>query len=1178
MILIALGFFVRAVIAEVRSGPIIIDLIEVPKDLAEQGYTPIVMAQRLHSEIAKLGGTNTMRTALEEGFEVGGSQIDFAVPSAGVSFRNIVRYVRQQIGRPESRLRGEIVRERTTKLVSRPASDDSLDSDLDAPAATQVEKIRILLRTADGRAASEVSVSTMADFPALIHKAALAAANLADPYLLATFWFSKEQKGTDFTKTIESVRHCLSSTGAEKHDRAYVIWGNVAAAQRQYADAEEKYRRAIEIAPRQSRGHMGLGNLFRTTRRFDEAFEEYTKAARLERRGAAPRSSLGYVCNDRHKYAEAVPHFEKALKLNPRHVNSLNGIAWSFWKMNRFKEAEAAFSRATDIDPRYGWPYRNRALMLRAQRRYGEAIEYAKAAAETPMAAEALGTWADILLDSGDFSTAMEKYLESEKRNPALQIRFGGEGAILGRKHQYAEAIRVNNEAIDRERLYVNAWLHRAEAQRRLGQFDEAVDTCNRLIRIDPYLASAYVHKGLAIQSRNPDEAMSLFETAAGKDPAETWAWRCWGDALRKQHRYSEGISKHRRALESDRFDSYAHYGCGHILQSMGRENEADEHFRLAYELDGRNAQALRKMADIDLRAGRIAEARMKFERAIAEWPHIAALAIQQGQVLQSLGFLSEALASFDRALSLDERDPDALVGKAQVLKRLCHHNEAVTLLRLAVAVEPTHHSASRVLANTLFAGGESFDRVIEPFEAAHSLDPYNAGILLDWANLLSRDGRHAAAENKCRDAIRFDPYETRAHTGLGHTLLKQHRPLDAIDRFRAAAALDPFDPEPQYNIGQAFEAMKKWRDALKQFRIASELRPLESRFYVGCGVMLQRVGRIHDALDQYRRALEVDRVSSDAFSRVLNTLIDLDERAPVLKEIENLEKAELPLPAHLTVAAQALIRLGRFDKQKPIYQRALRMTPCDTRPLIGFADTIPVRFDESARRVLDFALKADATHTGARRSLGDRLARLGRANEALDRFARAEEQDPQDLDAVIDAARLLMTMAQDADFEASRARKKNDADRAAEKEQDRDVFYARADNKLRVIAERNPWETEGHRRRGTISLATAAPRVALEHFDAVIRLDPYDWRAYLDRSRAHFQLNERQKAIKDAKRAASRSAESFLSLTRIAEILNEFGESAEARTILKQASEIAPKNQVVIDLLAEIDKSLGAN
>lgn len=101
--------FLAAAWWETRRNSVLIEPIEVPKDLADKGYTSHVIARRLAAEISGLQRAARIRARLEEGFELSSAQIDFAVTSAGISYRALIRYVRQLLGLPEERVQGELV-------------------------------------------------------------------------------------------------------------------------------------------------------------------------------------------------------------------------------------------------------------------------------------------------------------------------------------------------------------------------------------------------------------------------------------------------------------------------------------------------------------------------------------------------------------------------------------------------------------------------------------------------------------------------------------------------------------------------------------------------------------------------------------------------------------------------------------------------------------------------------------------------------------------------------------------------------------------------------------------------------------------------------------------------------------------------------------------------------------
>ena len=365
---------------EFRRTSIVIDPLDVPTDLAAKGYTPTVVAQHIAAELAALQrATSVQGRRQEDAVQLSTLQIDFTVPTAGISYRTLLRYVRQSFGRPEQRVRGEIVRRSSPRPLLQPPS--SLE-----------DSLRITLQTVDSETTPpDLEVDSEAKLPDLLERAAFAIATLVDPYLIAAHWFRAEQGERQFEKTLEAVSHCLRRTPPQEHHRAYVTWGNVLLAQRKFTDAENKFLTAARIAPRGAAAYNSHGNLLRTRRQFDAADRMYRTALRFDRREAA-WSNLGNVCNDRRCHEQAIRCFRRALSINPRFVSALSGWGYALWRLGRVDEAEMYFSRAIDLDRRFGWSYINWARLLLFQHRYDDAATKLALAVET-LPADAYALW-----------------------------------------------------------------------------------------------------------------------------------------------------------------------------------------------------------------------------------------------------------------------------------------------------------------------------------------------------------------------------------------------------------------------------------------------------------------------------------------------------------------------------------------------------------------------------------------------------------------------------------------------------------------------------------------------------------------------------------------------------------------------------------------------------------------
>jgi TolB-like protein len=133
-------------------------------------------------------------------------------------------------------------------------------------------------------------------------------------------------------------------------------------------------------------------------------------------------------------------------------------------------------------------------------------------------------------------------------------------------------------------------------------------------------------------------------------------------------------------------------------------------------------------------------------------------------------------------------------------------------------------------------------------------------------------------SEKAAREAIRLDPRQAFAYTGLARLEANQKNWAAAEDLHRKALALDPYDPEVLFYYGDVFA----------------------------------QTGRPKEALNFYQRAQALDPLGSSTTSRMALGLVT-DGQANAV--IEMLEGKPLRSGVSRSALAQAYAMVGRFDK-----------------------------------------------------------------------------------------------------------------------------------------------------------------------------------------------------------------------------------------------------------------------
>ena len=104
----------------------------------------------------------------------------------------------------------------------------------------------------------------------------------------------------------------------------------------------------------------------------------------------------------------------------------------------------------------------------------------------------------------------------------------------------------------------------------------------------------AHLREGMAAQA-----TVSL-EKAKRREPEKASIREALGIAYFRIHRYAEAESEFRKMLELAPVDDYAHYALGRCLEKLGREAEANGHYKLASSLRPGESAYESRIKDLD--------------------------------------------------------------------------------------------------------------------------------------------------------------------------------------------------------------------------------------------------------------------------------------------------------------------------------------------------------------------------------------------------------------------------------------------------------------------------------------------------------------------------------------------------------------------------------------------------
>ena len=116
------------------------------------------------------------------------------------------------------------------------------------------------------------------------------------------------------------IYHLSFSHAVAQTDRQLIREGNKLFRAGQYADAETRYRKAVEANKDNPQAIYNLGNDLMAQKKDSAAVEEFQKAAKLEKnpqRKYQAFHNIGVICQTKQMFQDAITAYKEALRLNP---------------------------------------------------------------------------------------------------------------------------------------------------------------------------------------------------------------------------------------------------------------------------------------------------------------------------------------------------------------------------------------------------------------------------------------------------------------------------------------------------------------------------------------------------------------------------------------------------------------------------------------------------------------------------------------------------------------------------------------------------------------------------------------------------------------------------------------------------------------------------------------------
>jgi tetratricopeptide (TPR) repeat protein len=166
-------------------------------------------------------------------------------------------------------------------------------------------------------------------------------------------WLSMAQiqlRAKQFEEAVESAAKAEALSNSEE-EKAYIhfLYGSIRERQKDFAKAEEQFRKALEFDPESAMTMNYLGYMFADQGiHLDEAVSLIQKALEMEPASGAYLDSLGWAYYRQNKLDLAEEYLEKAVERVPADPTILDHLGDVYFKTGRVSEAVEQWNKALD--------------------------------------------------------------------------------------------------------------------------------------------------------------------------------------------------------------------------------------------------------------------------------------------------------------------------------------------------------------------------------------------------------------------------------------------------------------------------------------------------------------------------------------------------------------------------------------------------------------------------------------------------------------------------------------------------------------------------------------------------------------------------------------------------------------------------------------------------------------
>ena len=324
----------------------------------------------------------------------------------------------------------------------------------------------------------------------------------------------------------EALLTLVLASDADEVNALHLL-GQMRRVQDRLEEAEELYRRVLELAPHRFEAHVHLGQLLRLQGRGPEAVAALREAVRVKSDNAEAHLDLGLALSDVQNDVEAEKACRRALQLRPDFPAASQALSAILIKLERHHDAERVASNGLLRRPRTTTDVaalsHNLAIALSGQLRHDEALKHFTLAKRlSPDLPRLAFNRANTLQMLGKLDDAESSYLDAVRKDP-LDLKAHNSLCLLRYRMGRPDFLKSFDEAALEQPAALTLTIEKARLLLKAEQFEAAYECFLRALKRAPGEFAA--REGLACaltRLTRHSEAIDLYAGLVADQPSET--------------------------------------------------------------------------------------------------------------------------------------------------------------------------------------------------------------------------------------------------------------------------------------------------------------------------------------------------------------------------------------------------------------------------------------------------------------------------------------------------------------------------------------------------------------------------------------------------------------------------------------------------------------------------------